>query len=135
MIPQLLVGQQHRAGRAAERADRPGQHAVVRTDQDPAPGLDRDRAARGSHARINDRDVHGGRHRRDRLGEHRRPAPHVAWRHQVRDIDDSRGRSDPRGYPVAGGDETVFEPEVGEERKAAQRGHILSAYVPAMGDR
>ena len=50
-------------------------------------------------------------------------AAHVARGNQVRDVDDPHPWGDPGGDSVAGGDESVVKPVVGEEREAIEGGH------------
>ena len=67
-------------------------------------------------ARVDDGEVDADRHVRQRVGEHERPLQHRLRRDPVGDVDDLGLRRDPLDHAVAGADEVVLEPEVGEER-------------------
>ncbi len=86
---------------AAERVRRPGQQAVVRPDQEPAGRADRDAAPGRTHARVDHRDVYGGRQRPHGLREHRRAPGHVTGRYGVRHVDHPGLRRDPGDGAVA----------------------------------
>ena len=66
-------------------------------------------------ARIDDREVDADGHVRQRVREHERALQHGLRRDPVRDVDDLRLRRDALDHAVAGADEVVLEPEVGEE--------------------
>jgi hypothetical protein len=67
-------------------------------------------------SRVDDRQVHADRHVRERVAEHERALEHLLRRNPVCDVDDLRVGSDPLDHAVAGADEVVLQPEVGQER-------------------
>ena len=110
------VGELVRVGDA--RAVRGGQEqAVVRADEDAAVGVAQgERPPVAAHARVDDGEMDADRHVRQRVGEDERTLQHRLGRDPVGDVDDLRVRGDPLDDAVAGADEVVLEPEVGEER-------------------
>ena len=90
-----------------------------------------ERAAMASHARIDDREVDAARHVGNRVGEHERALQHRLGRDAVGDVDDLRVWRNPLDHTVAGADEVVLEPEVGEKGDE----HADGVYEPsAAGD-
>jgi hypothetical protein len=67
--------------------------------------------------------VDGRRQVGNGLREHGRAPPDVARRDQVGHVDDGRVRRQPGADTVAGGDEAVFEPVVGQEAEVTKTGH------------
>jgi hypothetical protein len=67
-------------------------------------------------AGIDDCQVNAGRHVRERVGEYERALQHLLRRDPVCDVDDLRLWRDPLDHAMAGADEVVLEPEVGQER-------------------
>ncbi len=101
---------------AAEALRRGKQQPVVRPDIQPAFAVaECEGPARSADAGIDDREMHARRHVRQRVREHQRGLQHVAGPHAVREVDDLDVRRDPLHHAVAGADEVVLEPEVGEE--------------------
>ena len=93
------------------------EQAVVGADEHEAIGLDQDRPACGTHARIDHREVDRSRREvRHRAGQHERSAGHVLGRYVVAQIDDSGGRTDSEQHPLDDADEAVSLAEIGEQR-------------------
>ena len=65
----------------------------------------------------------GGRQVGDGLGKYGGAAAHVPWRDEMGNVDDPHAGSDAGGDPMAGGDEPVVEPIVGQEAEAVEGGH------------
>ena len=107
---------------AAEPLGRRQQQPVVGADVQPALAVaQRERPARAADARVDDREVHAGRHVRERVREHERALEHAAGPDAVRDVDDLRVRRDPLHHAVARADEVVLQAEVGQEGDEHQR--------------
>ena len=64
---------------------------------------------------IDDREVNALGKVRERVREHERALEHALRLDPVRDVDDLDLRRDPLHHSVAGADEVVLEPEVGQE--------------------
>jgi hypothetical protein len=77
-------------------------------------------------ARVDDREMDALREERKRVREHERALQHAVPRDSVRNVDDLRLGRDPLDDAVAGADEVVLEPEVGQERDE----HRVSATLP-----
>ena len=80
------------------------------------------RPASAADARIDDREVHAGRHVRERVRERERTRKDLARWDSVRDVDDLDLGRDPLHHAVTRADEIVLEAEVcekGDERHGA----------------
>jgi hypothetical protein len=67
------------------------EQAVVGTDVDPTAGVaERERPPTGADARVDDREVHAGRHVRQRVGQDERSLQDRLGLDPVRDVDDPR---------------------------------------------
>ena len=92
------------------------QKAVVGPDEHAPVGVgDRQWPPGAAHARIDDGEVDPHGHVRERAREDEGALQHLGGWDAVRHVDHPSVRRDPRDHAVAGPDEVVLEPEVGEE--------------------
>ncbi len=93
------------------------QQAVVRPHEATAFRVTQgERAAVAADTRIDHREMNADGHVRQRVGEDERPLQHRLRRDPMRDVDDLGIRCEALDHAVAGADEVVLEPEIGEER-------------------
>jgi hypothetical protein len=110
---------------AAEGLGGQRQQAVVGPDERRALSRsDHDRAAVGSDAGVDDRQVHGRRHEPHGLSEHVRAGAQVLGRDRVGDVEDLDVGSESLDDAAANADELVLEAVVAREGQEAERhGH------------
>src|SRR5581483_8585300 len=100
----------------AEPLGRRHEKTVVRTDVEPAvEAADDDAPPGAADAGIDDGEVNADRHVGDGVRQHERSLEHTLRNDPVGDVDDVRLGRDPLDDAVAGADEVVLEPEVGQE--------------------
>ena len=123
----LAVGQLVGGVDPAELLGRRDQQAVVGADVEAAVAAAERDAHAGRRPRP-DRRPRGGRlgEVRERVREHERALQHALRRDPVRDVDDLDLGRDPLHHAVAGADEVVLEPEVGEEGDRSRSGATLT---------
>ena len=63
----------------------------------------------------------------ERVREHDRPLQHAVRLDPVRDVDDLDLGRDPLHHAMAGADEVVLEPEVGQERDQHVRAKLIDS--------
>ena len=117
-----LVG----GGDPAELLRRRDEQTVVGPDvEPPVASAQSDRPALATNAGIDDREMHALGEVGERVREHDRPLQHAVRLDPVRDVDDLDLGSDPLHDAVAGADEVVLEPEVGQERDQHVRPKLI----------
>ena len=112
---------------AAELLGRRHEQAVVRPHiQPPVRPADGDLSAIAADSWVDDREVHALGQVRQRVREHERALEDALRLDPVRDVDDLDLGRDPLHHAVAGSDEVVLEPEVGQERDQHVRATVTN---------
>ena len=123
---EIRVGQLVRGGDSAGSFRGRDQQAVVGADEQAAVARgERERPTVAADARVDHGEVDSLGHVRERVAKDERTLENVLRRDAVRDVDDLRVGCDPLDHAVAGSDEVVSEPEVGQE--GDEHGAMLNA--------
>ena len=110
-------------GHSAEALGGGQEQPVVGADVQPAlPVAQGESTPAAAHARIDDREVDSGGHVGQRVREHERALEHVSRPDAVRDVDHAGVGRDGGDDAVAGADEVVLQPEVGQEGDDHEQG-------------